>query len=146
MILDERLFQELQELHKRLYNAGELFSREQLAKYYTTFRERFGPDRLQSLDGEALLETMHAHQRSNRDSLVYWLEFKDDDELPAIFGGIAGGSALKFGIYQRKETGIWMTGSSQNQREISVEEAIRIARMHRDQLDQSFNCRPEPQK
>jgi 5-methylcytosine-specific restriction enzyme B len=53
---------------------------------------------------------MHAH--GNRDSLVIWLEFKNDEEFPAIFGSIAGGSALKFGIYRSKETGAWMTGHS----------------------------------
>jgi len=41
------------------------------------------------------------HDHGNRDSLVYWLEFKDDEEFPASFGSIAGGSALKFGIYRR---------------------------------------------
>ncbi|WP_233166291.1 McrB family protein [Archangium sp. Cb G35] len=75
---------------------------------------------------------MHDHGR--RDGLVYWLEFKDDEELPAIFGSIAGGSALKFGIYRRKETGAWMTGSSMSQRELSLPDAIRIAQNHRDQL------------
>lgn len=134
MILNERLFQEVKVLHRELYDAGELPSREQLARYYATFRRQFGPERLQSLDGKVLLETMHAHRSSNRDSLVYWLEFKNDDELPGIFGSISGGSALKFGIYQRKETGAWMTGNPQNQIEVSTEEAIQIARKHRDQL------------
>jgi 5-methylcytosine-specific restriction protein B len=86
--------------------------RAKLAAYYATFRERFGPQRLTNLDGEELLTTMHAH--GNRDSMVYWLEFKNDDEFPtASFGSIAGGSAFKFGIFQRKETGEWVTGSSQ---------------------------------
>jgi hypothetical protein len=79
-----------------------------------------------------LLETMHDH--GNRDSLVYWLELKNDDEMPAIFGSIAGGSALKFGLYRRKETGAWMTGSPQKQQELTVEEAVEMARKHRDQL------------
>ena len=39
---------------------------------------------------------------------MYWLEFKNDDELPALFGSIGGGSALKFGIYQKAATGKWM--------------------------------------
>ncbi len=111
---------------------GDLPSDTHLAKYYENFRKRFGPDRLRNLDGEALLEAIHDHR--NRDSLVYWLEFKNDDEFPAIFGGIAGGSALKFGIYRRKETGEWTTGSPQNQRGLPIEEAILIARTHRDQL------------
>ena len=65
------------------------------------------PGVLTKLDGEDLLETMHAH--GNKDSLVYWLEFKNDDEFPARFGSIAGGSAFKFGIFRRKETGTWVT-------------------------------------
>ena len=79
------------------------------------------------------------HNHSNSDSLVYWLEFKNDDEFPTPkFGSIAGGSALKFGIYKRKETGAWMTGSPQNQRELSVDEAVEIARKHREQLSKGI--------
>lgn len=104
-----------------------------MERYYDNFRRNFGPEVLRSLDGEALLNRMHAH--GNRDSLVYWLEFKDDDEFPAIFGSIAGGSALKFGIYKRSETGAWATrGVGSNPRDISTGEAIEIARRHRDQL------------
>lgn len=64
------------------------------------------------MDGQALLEYMHDH--ANRDSLVYWLEFKNDEELPKQFGSIAGGSALKFGIYRRKESGAWILGRIQS--------------------------------
>jgi 5-methylcytosine-specific restriction protein B len=109
-----------------------LYSKAQLSTFYETFRQRFGPDRLRNLDGEALLAAIHDH--GNRDSLVYWLEFKSDDEFPADFGSIAGGSALKFGVYKRNETGVWMTGSPTKQRELTIEEAVGIARKHRDQL------------
>ena len=132
MLLGERLAQELKELYTKLNNEGKLLSRTQLEGYYETFRKRFGPDQLKSVDGEALLILMHDH--GNHDSLVYWLEFKNDEEFPARFGSIAGGSALKFGIYRRKETGAWTTGNTQDQREISLEEAIQYARKHRDQL------------
>jgi 5-methylcytosine-specific restriction protein B len=132
VILDEKLTQDIKEIYQRLNGEGELLSRTQLAKYYDVFRQRFGPDKLASLDGEALLETIHNH--GNRDSLVYWLEFKDDDEFPANFGSIAGGSALKFGIYRRRETGAWTTGSPTSQKELSVEEAIEYARKHRNEL------------
>jgi 5-methylcytosine-specific restriction protein B len=99
----------------------------------TTFRSRFGPDQLANLDGEALLETMHAH--GNKDSLVYWLEFKNDEELPARFGSISGGSAFKFGIFRRKETGTWVTSDEgNNPKDLTVLEAVAIARKHRDQL------------
>ena len=48
--------------------------------------------------------------------------------------GLVGGSALKFGIYRRRETGEWTVGSSQEQRTIPVTDAAAIARKHRDQL------------
>src|ERR1700686_4025390 len=115
-MLDDRIMTRILDDHKRLTAEGRLLSRSQLDACYRTFRSRFGPDVLARLDGEELLETMHAH--GNRDSLVYWLEFKNDEELPDFFGSIAGGTALKFGIYRRKETGAWMTGQSTSQKEI----------------------------
>src|ERR1700674_2979995 len=108
--LDERITEKLKKLYRSLEEKGELYSREQLTIYYNTFRDRFGPDRLKNLDGEALLNLMH--NLGNRDSLVYWLEFKHDDEFPSVqFGSIAGGSAFKFGMFRRKENGQWTIGS-----------------------------------
>src|SRR5437879_9518937 len=125
--LDERITRELRVLYKSLVNDGKLLSNEQLAGYYSTFRSKFGPDKLANLDGEALLETMHAH--GNRDSLVYWLEFKNDDEFPARFGSISGGSAFKFGVFRRRETGTWVTADEgNNPKDLTVEEAVAIAR------------------
>ncbi len=132
MQLSPTLLAELQDWKFRLEADGTLRPKEALDGWYQTFRQRFGPTVLAGLDGEALLDTMHDHGR--RDSLVYWLEFKDDEELPAIFGSIAGGSALKFGIYRRKETGKWTVGTPADQRVISTDEAIAVARRHRDQL------------
>jgi 5-methylcytosine-specific restriction enzyme B len=134
-MLDEKVAQELSNSYKKLREAGELRSREQLDGYYRLFRERFGPDHLANLDGRELLYTMHALSSSHRNSLVYWLEFKNDEEFPTpIFGSIAGGSSLKYGIYQRKEDGVWMTGHPHKQVELSEEEAIAVARRHRNQL------------
>ena len=127
MILDERIAQELRKLYKSLQNEGKLLSNEQLEKYYSTFRSRFGPDKLKNLDGEALLNLMHDFQ--NRDILVYRLEFKDDDEFPSkIFGSISGGSSFKFGLFRKKETGVWTSGAPSNPVELSVEQAIELAR------------------
>ena len=137
MILPEKLAQKIKEIYKRLENQGQILSKSQIEKFSNTFKQRFNPTNLNSIDGEMLLETMHNH--SNSDSLVYWLEFKNDDEFPTPkFGSIAGGSALKFGIYKRKETGAWMAGSPQNQRELSLDEAIEIARKHRAQLNKGY--------
>jgi len=130
--LDEQMSQQLKKLYKELESEGKLPSKQQLSEYYATFRKKFGPDTLANLDGEALLETMHSH--GNKDSLVYWLEFKDDEEFPAIFGSIAGGSAYKFGLFRKKETGTWTAGSPRNPQELTVEQAIERARHHRDQL------------
>jgi 5-methylcytosine-specific restriction protein B len=63
------------------------------------------------------------------------LEFKSDAEFPTRqFGSIAGGSALKFGLYKSQESGEWMTGSSNNQVVLSLADAIALAKKHRDQL------------
>jgi len=129
----EKLMVELSNLHQELVNSGRLPSQEKLEQYYALFRDRFGPERLANIDGEALLNLMHQRDES-RDSLVYWLEFKNDNEFPSIFGSISGGSALKFGIYQRQEDGAWITGSSHKQIEITEADAMAFARKQRDQL------------
>jgi len=100
-----------------------------------SFQKRFAPSRLRELRGEELLEELHG--RESRDCLAYWLEFRDEDDFRAqLFGSIRGGSALKFGIYQRAEDGNWYThgGEVGIQRELSLKEAVRIAEQQRDQL------------
>ncbi len=118
---------QLAALRDRMETEGKLHSRTRLKEFYNTFHLRFGPSVPSSLDGEALLSTMHLH--GNRESLVYWLEFKDDDELPGIFGSIAGGSALKFGIFRHKDTGEWH--GREYPVPISVDDATVKARQHR---------------
>ena len=119
-------------LNQEMQSVVELPTSQQLEGYYRLFRQKFGPEVLRGLDGEPLLNLMHDF--GTKDSMVYWLEFKNDMEFPAIFGSIAGGSALKYGIFRRKETGAWTTGTSQHSYEIPVDDAVEIARRHRDQL------------
>lgn len=135
-MIKQELKDELLKQYRQMQNNGEFIPKSKLPQYYQTFRDRFGPEKLERLDGDELLVTMH--ERGNRDSLVYWLEFKNDDEFPSDFGGIQGGSAHKFGLFRKKETGEWVTGSSQNSREISEKEAIEIARRQRDQLVRGY--------
>jgi 5-methylcytosine-specific restriction protein B len=132
LILEQNVRAEINDLYRKLSGEGRMLSRGQLGEYYDTFRRRFAPEVIQNLDGESLLESLL--DLGNRDSLAYWLEFKDDEELPARFGSISGGSALKYGIYRRKETGQWITGSPRNQEAISVEEAIEYARKYKEQM------------
>lgn len=121
----------LQHVYDQLRTSGELPPPEKLHQYYQTFQARFGPTALSAHDGEALLSLTH---ETKRDGLIYWLEFKDDDEFPSIFGSIAGGSALKYGFYRRHETGEWMTGSPRMQRALSTAEAVSLAQRDRHQL------------
>ena len=132
MIIAEEIAEDLKRIHQRLSQEGKLLSNERLKECYTTFRERFGPEVLSNLEGEKLLNTIH--DNSNKNSMVYWLEFKKDEEFPPIFGSISGGSAFKFGVFRSSKTGAWMTGSSSQQAEITIKEAIKIAEKHRDQL------------
>jgi len=86
------------------------------------------PEQLSQLDDSTLLDRLH---QANKDSLVYWLEFKNDDEFPTSrFGSIAGGSALKFTIFYRRETGTWMGRNPNNKApvEIAPDEALKWAR------------------
>ncbi|NBC15198.1 MAG: AAA domain-containing protein [Gammaproteobacteria bacterium] len=131
-MLDTRIRTELEHTQTRLLESGQLPTQETLQQCYGRFRERFGPEVLVGLGGEELLNRMHLH--GSHDSLVYWLEFKDDEELPAAFGSISGGSALKFGVFKSQETGAWTTGSSRDMRAIDTAQAVAIATKHRDQL------------
>ncbi|QGT99477.1 ATPase AAA [Candidatus Syntrophocurvum alkaliphilum] len=121
------------EIYQKMLAEDKFLPEDRLKEGYEIFKDKFAPAKLKNLDGEILLETIFNH--GNRDSLVYWLEFKNDDELQTNrYGGIGGGSALKFGIYKRKEDGKWITGSSKDMRELDLEEAIIVARERRDLL------------
>jgi 5-methylcytosine-specific restriction protein B len=144
--VSDALAEELLSIHQRMVEAEGNPAGDVLASYHARFRERFGPDALRAATGERLLALMHG--RGTRDSLVYWLEFKNDEDFPgAFFGSIAGGSALKFGIYQSTETQHWMTGHPSSQQKLSVREAIARVEQQRDQLvrgaDVLAACRPE---
>ena len=131
--LDPRIEKSLRDAYDALVRRGDLLSTDRIRDSYATFRVRFGPEALRSLDGPALLHAMHAH--GNKESLVYWLEFKNDDEFPGPkFGSISGGSAHKFGLFRRKDTDQWVEGSSTKERNVTEAEAVILARLHRDQL------------
>lgn len=101
-----------------------------------SFNERFPLSRLRRLSGVDLLEELHG--RSTRDSLVYWLEFKNDDDFDTrSHGSIRGGSALKFVVYQSAEAGTWHTYSDDKatvSKQITTAEAVVIAERQRDEL------------
>lgn len=132
-MIEEQIAKELKEMQRQMLADGRLKQPAQIKQYCDTFRTRFGPEQLQRVDGEALLELMHG--RGSNDSLAYWLEFKDDEEFPLIFGSIGGGSALKFEIFKSAQTGSWMKrGTGNNPIAIPIDEAIDIVRRQRQQL------------
>src|SRR5690625_6440952 len=104
---------------------------EQLDDGYRLFREKFSPDILKTLDGELLLDTLF--NLGNRDSLVYWLEFKNDDEFQTTpYGSISGGSAYKFIIFGRRSDGVWVTGSGQKPMDSTEDKQINKVRRVRE--------------
>ncbi|HSU54153.1 MAG TPA: AAA family ATPase [Candidatus Dormibacteraeota bacterium] len=132
-MLDARLKELLIKSQKNLLREGTLPSQERLKDCYTLFQSRFGPDVLGALEGENLLNFMHA--RPSKDTLMYWLEFKHDGEFPTkSLGSISGGSAFKFGLHYKQDTGTWIKGSSNKQVPISAPEAASLAEQQRDQL------------
>lgn len=133
--LDLRIFEELKARLDRGLASGELMMAEQVAAHTGRFRDRFGPDTLRGLDGEPLLLLMHGRHDSDLRCLAYWLEFKDDEEFAGYrFGGIGGGSAMKFGVYQRQSDGAWISGSQTQPRVLTMEEAVQIARRQSSSL------------
>ena len=67
-MLDDRLKQSLLKVHETLLQQGSLLSSERLTNCYSLFRARFGPEVFKKLDGEELLNLIHA--RPSKDSLV----------------------------------------------------------------------------
>ena len=100
---------------------------------YRLFREKFAPEKLKTLDGELLLETMF--NVSNKDGLFYWLEFKNDDIFNTYtYGSIGGGSAFKYIIFKRSADSKWVTGNPQTPTVLSIDNAITLGRLIRDAL------------
>ena len=133
--LDPRISQELKQARDRGLASGDLWSPDRLGEHMARFRDQFGPAVLNGLDGELLLRRMHGRTEGASKCMAYWLEFKNDDEFACMrFGSIAGGSALKFGIFQRQNGGDWVTGWPQNQQVVTIEDAINIVRKQRDEL------------
>lgn len=134
-LLEGQLSDELKQAIDRGLASGDLMTPAAIDRQTQLFADRFGPRVLQGLDGLELLQLMHGRASRESRCLAYWLEFKNDEEFSGNrFGSISGGSALKFGIFQRQNDGAWITGSPQAQRVLSAEEAIVIARRQRDEL------------
>lgn len=72
-MLEDIVVKRLKSAYSDLDKQGALLSLTKLNECYALFKQRFGPQVLATIDGDALLEAMHG--RGNDDSLMYWLEF-----------------------------------------------------------------------
>lgn len=127
------IIEKLKQTYDKMLEDEKLISLDELREEYSLFQRKFSPERLKGLDGEALIETMF--NVSNRDSLTYWLEFKNDDEFNTYtYGSIAGGSAYKFVMFKRRKDNKWVTGNPQDPDILSIDEAIDLGRKLRDSL------------
>lgn len=96
------------------------------------FREKFAPKVLLEVPDGELLQKMFYTMGDNTETLCCWLEH--NSACREYFGSIAGGSAYKFGLFQKKDTGEWLTGSPQKPRILTEDEALDIAKSIRDAL------------
>ncbi len=96
------------------------------------FIERFGPEKLAALSDQDLLQNMFYCKGDNKDSLCCWIEM--NKECRSCFGSISGGSAYKFGLFQRQDDGRWQTGSANKPIDLSLEEALMRGKAIRDAL------------
>ncbi len=120
------------EKHRFREDSG-MYDEQWFAQRSERFENRFGSEQLSGLDGDRLLETLF--DRGNRDSLLYWLEFKNDDEFTTnAFGVIGRESTPGSAVIRRKEDGQWAKGEGQQERILEPSEAVDSARIIRDSL------------
>lgn len=108
------------------------YSRSNIETAIREFQERFSPEKLAAIEDENLLTSLFYTVGDNTEALCCWLEYNAD--CREYFGSIAGGSAYKFGLFQKKDTGEWMTGSPQKPEVLSEEQALEIGKTIRDAL------------
>ena len=82
------------------------------------FQKAYAPEILEALDDASILPKLFYTISDNTQSLCYFLE--RNKACRSYFGSIAGGSAYKFGLFQKKETGKWTTGSSLKPQELQT--------------------------
>lgn len=96
------------------------------------FNAKFSPEILATLSDDELLNYLFYTVGENKGSLCCWLEMNCD--CRRYFGSIAGGSAYKFGLFQKQKTGEWTTGSPQKPQVLTEDEALEVGRHIRDAL------------
>lgn len=107
-------------------------SADEIRQFYDEFQNRFSVDKLKNIPDDKLLSELFYSAESTNDSLCYWLEFNQQSRN--FGGGIAGGSSYKFGLFQRKDDNVWISGSPNKPLELSDEDALELGKNIRDAL------------
>lgn len=107
-------------------------SEDTIQSLYSDFNAKFSPEALSRIPDADLLTSLFYSSESTNDCLCYWLEF--NTQIKKYFGSISGGSSFKFGLYQRKEDNVWVSGSPSKPEELSDADALVTGRGIRDML------------
>lgn len=99
---------------------------------YDVFKQKFGPEALAQLSDDKLLSYIFYTSEPTNDSLCYNLEF--EQSIRKYCGSTAGGSSYKFGLFQRKDDKVWISGSPNNPTELSDDDALAKGKEIRDIL------------
>ena len=132
---NEDLYQEAARIiNEYIAEAGYSYDEDKsdMDELYAEFQGRYSPEKLMAIPDSELLRSLFYTSESTNDSMCYYLEFHS--KIKKCFGSIAGGSSHKFGLFQRKEDGLWITGSSNNQTELSENDALKVGKDIRDSL------------
>ena len=97
-----------------------------IEKTRNVFLNLFSPEKLKELSDDELLNKVFYTQGDNSESLCCWIEM--NKECKKHFGSISGGSAYKFGLFQKQDNGKWVTGGPLKQQELSYAEAVGLGR------------------
>lgn len=97
-----------------------------IEKTRNEFLDRFSPEILEALSDDEMIKKVFYTQGDNTESLCCWIEM--NKECKKHFGSISGGSAYKFGLFQKQENGKWVTGGPQKSQELTYEEAVNLGK------------------
>lgn len=106
--------------------------KEDIKAVLVEFNSKYAPEILKNLSDDELLDYIFYTVGENQEALCCWLEMNKN--CRQYFGSISGGSAYKFGLFQKQKTGEWTTGSPQKPQVITEDDALELGRDIRDAL------------
>ncbi len=131
MLISEQLKNLLQQQYLNYQKSEEFPSEEVLIEKINYFKEKFGYNALK-IDGKELLFKIHGPYREDEDqSLVYWLENKDDEEFPKYFGTSRVGHSGHYRVYFSPPDDCW---KDKHLKKLSEGEAIILGEENRNNL------------